>query len=138
MGADYSIANQPIILFDGVCNLCNGTVVWIIRHDKKAVYKFSALQSEFAQAQLKAINTSTQVDSIVLIQNGAVLYKSDAALAIAGQLSGLWPIVKIGKILPRFIRNGVYDFIARHRYRLFGRTDQCQLPTPELMARFVS
>ncbi len=138
MGADHSIDSQPIILFDGVCNLCNGTVAWIIRHDKKLVFKFAALQSAFAQAQLKSVGTSTQVDSIVLIQNGKVLYKSDAALTIAGQLSGLWPILKIGKILPRFVRDTVYDFIARHRYRVFGRTDQCQLPTPELMQRFIS
>ena len=131
--------NKKIILFDGVCNLCNGVIQFIIKRDKKDVFRYAALQSELG-LQLNAergIDT-TRIDSFILIEPGMAYYiKSDAALEIAGHLKGLWPIFKIFKWVPTSFRNVIYDFVARNRYRWFGRKDQCMIPTPELQAKFL-
>lgn len=130
---------KKIILFDGVCNLCNGVIQFIIERDKKDVFRYAALQSELGEQLTKerGIDTS-KVDSFVLIAPGTAYFiKSDAALEIAGNLKGLWPIFKIFKWVPTGIRNIVYDFVARNRYRWFGRKDQCMVPTPELQAKFL-
>ncbi|RRB04589.1 thiol-disulfide oxidoreductase DCC family protein [Larkinella rosea] len=129
---------MEIIVFDGVCNLCNGAVNFIIDHDPKNRFRFVALQSETGQELLNRYPSANgPVDSIVLIRNGQSFVKSDAALAIARCLSGVWPVLTIFRIIPRFLRDAVYDLIARNRYRFFGKQDACRLPTPELRARFL-
>ncbi len=139
MGAAHPISEPPVILFDGVCNLCNGAVTKIIRFDKNSIFKFAPLQSSFAKEQLQRLGLpSTEFDSIVLLKNGMAFYKSDAAIEIAKNLSGLWFLATLFKIFPQFLRNIIYDFIARNRYAFFGRKEQCMIPTLELKARFLS
>lgn len=132
-------AQPPIILFDGLCNLCNSSVQFIIKHDDKALFKFASLQSDIGQALLKQYGLAAQnINSIILIQQGAAYYKSTAALKVAMQLNGLVKLLYIGIIIPAFIRNTVYDVIAKNRYKWFGKKDSCMLPTPHLKNRFLS
>ena len=136
MGTPDTI-DAPVILFDGVCNLCNHSVQFVIKHDTASRFRFSALQSTFGQQQLDKYNfDKNKLHSIVLISNGKVYDRSRAALEIARKLNGLWPLLYVFVIVPPFIRNFVYDWIARNRYRWFGKTDECMIPTPELKARF--
>ena len=130
--------NNPIILFDGVCNLCNNSVQFVIKHDKKSKFRFAALQSDTGQALLKKYNLPKQgFDSFVLLQNEKVYLKSTAALQVAKQLDG--PIKLLGGfiIVPAFIRNAVYNFIAKNRYKWFGKKHHCMIPTPTLQSRFL-
>ncbi|MEM7106890.1 MAG: DCC1-like thiol-disulfide oxidoreductase family protein [Bacteroidota bacterium] len=138
MGANSKIT-KSVILFDGVCNLCNGAVNFIIDRDKMSQFKFAPLQSEFAERELSNVGINSEdLDTIILLTaNGKVRTKSSAALYIAKGLSGLWPLLFIFIILPKFIRDLVYDFVARNRYRWFGKSDQCRMPTPELTQRFI-
>jgi predicted DCC family thiol-disulfide oxidoreductase YuxK len=127
-----------LLLFDGVCNLCNGAVQWIIVRDKKAIFQFAALQSDAGQRALNHLGLPTQTfNSIVLIKGDRYLIRSDAALEIAVQLGGFWQLAGIFKIVPRFIRDAVYDFIANNRYRWFGKQEQCMLPRAEWKGRFL-
>ncbi|MEM6524908.1 MAG: DCC1-like thiol-disulfide oxidoreductase family protein [Bacteroidota bacterium] len=139
MGTSSKIA-KSVILFDGVCNLCNGSVNFVIDRDKKDQFKFAPLQSEFARKKLIEVGINNKaLDTIILLnKDGSVQSKSSAALHIAKSLSGLWPLLYIFIIIPKFIRDLIYDFIARNRYRWFGKTDQCRMPTPELTQRFVA
>ncbi len=138
MGTNSEI-NQNIIFFDGVCNLCNGAVNFVIDRDAKSQFRFSALQSEFAKNKLSSSGIDPgQLDTIILMQNdGSIKTKSSAALHIAKKLSGLWPLLFAFIILPKFFRDWVYDIVARYRYRWFGQADQCRMPTPELTRRFI-
>lgn len=137
MGADRSLSH-PTILFDGVCNLCNGSVQFVIKHDPDGKFRFAALQSEFGQEHLKKHGIDpSQLLSIVFLINGRMFNRSRAALEIARRLNGLWPLLYIFVIVPPFIRNAVYDWIARNRYRWFGKQDACMIPTPELRSRFL-
>lgn len=132
-------SGQPVILFDGVCNLCSGAVQFIIRHDPKAVFRFASLQSEYGQSCVARLGYDpNELQSIILIKGHEAWRKSDAALQIAAQLSGGWPALVVFRIVPRFIRDAVYDWIARKRYSFFGKKDSCWLPTPELRARFLA
>jgi len=134
-----SMPQNAIILFDGLCNLCNSTVQFIIRHDPKVRFHFAPLQSGFAQHLLSKLQHNIPpYSSIVLIADEKVRTKSTAALKICGQLSGGWKLALIFLIIPRFIRDGVYDFVARHRYRWFGKRQECMLPAPELKKRFLA
>lgn len=126
---------HPIILFDGVCNLCNGAVQFIIERDKKRQFRFASLQSDFGQQYQQQVGAS--VDSILLVENGKIYQKSSAALRIARKLDGLWSLLFLFIIVPPFIRNAVYDWIARNRYRWFGKQDSCWMPTPDLKALFL-
>jgi predicted DCC family thiol-disulfide oxidoreductase YuxK len=138
MGADSAL-NGPVILFDGVCNLCNGSVNFIIRRDPQAKLKFASLQSEFGQQQIKKFDLpGSEWNSVLLIKNGQLYQKSDAALQIVRMLTGFWPILYAFKILPVFIRDFIYDWIAKNRYRWFGRQEECMIPTPDMKARFVN
>lgn len=138
MGTDHSLTH-PVILFDGVCNLCNASVLFIIARDPHARFRFASLQSAFGQEQLLKFGLSvSELNSVMLIRNGVLYQKSNAALEIARHLRGLWPILYAFKIIPRFIRNAVYDWIARNRYRWYGKKDECMIPTPELKARFIA
>jgi predicted DCC family thiol-disulfide oxidoreductase YuxK len=131
-------AIKPIILFDGVCNLCNDSVLFIINRDRLAKFSFASLQSEYGQTQLKKFKLPVnELNTILLIKDGKVFSKSDAALEIARELSGWWPALYAFKIVPAFIRNVFYDIIAKNRYRWFGKQEACMIPTSELKARFV-
>lgn len=126
------------VLFDGVCNFCNASINFVIDRDSKGIFKFAALQSEIGQEILKKYSLKqNDFDSIILEKEGKIYQKSDAALEIVRNLDGLWKIFYIFKIIPSFLRNPIYDLIAKNRYRIFGRTDACRIPTPELKARFL-
>ena len=129
---------HSIILFDGVCNLCNGAVNFVIKRDTGNVFKFTPLQEKQGVLLLKMHAVDTQkLDSIVLIENGNVYIKSSAALRIARKMSNLWPLFFVLLIIPSFIRDGVYDFIAKNRYKWFGKKEQCMIPTPGLREKFL-
>lgn len=129
-----------VILFDGECSLCNRSVQFILRRDPARRFHFAALQSAVAQSLLRQAGQESHLlpDSVVLVEQGKVTIKSTAALRIARQLSGLWPLVAVFLVVPAFLRDGVYDLIARHRYRLFGKQNACMLPSPEMQGRFLS
>ena len=130
--------NKTIILFDGVCNLCNGAINFVIDKDKNNNFHFASLQSEFGQALLAHFGRDTaDFDSMIVYENGKIRTKSTAALRIAAGLSGGWKFFSVFKIVPTFIRNAVYNLIARNRYKWFGQKNECRIPTPELKAKFV-
>jgi len=127
------------ILFDGVCNLCNGFVQFVIGRDPHARFRFAALQSTAAASLLRDAGVTAPLpDSIVLVQGGRVYTRSTAALRVARGPRLPLPLCYACIIVPRFIRDRVYDVIAAHRYRWFGRRDSCMLPTPELERRFLT
>lgn len=129
----------PVVLFDGVCNFCDASVQFIIRNDPAGKFRFAPLQSAFAREILQKNGLNPEVfDSVLLVENGKVYQKSAAALRIARKLRRLWPVLYVFIIVPPFIRNAVYDFIARNRYRWFGKKDACMLPTPEIRSRFLA
>ncbi len=130
---------KKIILFDGVCNLCNNSVLFVIKRDKKDLFRYASLQSEVGQQLVRerGIDTS-HVDSIILIEPGVAYFtKSDAALEIAQHLGGLWKLSAVFTWIPKSIRDVVYDFVARNRYKWYGKKDACMVPTPELRAKFL-
>jgi predicted DCC family thiol-disulfide oxidoreductase YuxK len=126
----------PVIYFDGVCNLCNGMVQWVIQHDKNKRFLFAALQSQ-AGHELHQQYGKTLPDSIILSYEDKLFVKSDAVLKIAFLSSGWLMLLSVFYIVPRFLRDIVYDFIARKRYAWYGRRDTCMIPTPELESRFL-
>ena len=132
---------MALILFDGVCNLCNGFVQLVIRHDPAGRFQFAALQSEAGRAVLAAHGldanaVASEPESVLLEVDGLLYSHSDAVLRIAQGLGGPWRLLLAGRLLPRTWRDAAYRFVARHRYRWFGRQESCWLPTPELKARF--
>lgn len=134
------MTDTAIVLFDGVCNLCNGSVQFILDRDKTKRFQFASLQSERGQAILRERGVPVPAgdpDSILVVEGDRVYSHSTAALRIAKHLSFPWFLAYAAIIWPRFIRDAVYRFIARNRYRWFGRTDQCRIPTPELRARML-
>ncbi|MCU0440085.1 MAG: thiol-disulfide oxidoreductase DCC family protein [Raineya sp.] len=131
--------NNPIILFDGVCNLCNSSVQFLIKNDKKNILRFASLQSEIGQNLLQKFNLPTNIfNSFVLIDGEQVYLRSSAALKVASYLGGAWKILQFFWIFPAFIRDGVYNLIAKNRYKWFGKRTECMIPTPELKARFLN
>ena len=133
------IQPQRVLLFDGECNLCNGSVKFIIDHDPHGRYKFAPLQSAAGRTLMRAHDLNPdQLGSVVLIEGKAAHLKSDAALRVAGGLGGAWSLVYALIFVPRFIRDAVYMFVARNRYRWFGKRDECVVPTPEVRGRFLS
>ncbi len=132
------IENHKIILFDGVCNLCNSSINFVIKHDKKNVFKFAALQSEVGLELISKFKIDTsKLDSIILIDGDKYYEKSSAALHIAKNLSGAYPLLFGFMIVPKFLRNAVYDYVALNRYKWFGKKDSCMIPTPELKSKFL-
>lgn len=130
--------NFPVLLFDGVCNLCNASVQWVLRHDRQGVFRFAALQSETGQRLLAGFGLEQRsFDSVVLIAGNRIYTKSDAALEIVRRLGSPWSWLGIFRRVPRPLRNAVYDWVARHRYRWFGREERCWLPRPEWKERFL-
>lgn len=129
---------NPVILFDGVCNFCNGTVNFLIRQDKKKKLRFAALQSEAGQRMLEEHHLPAHdFDSFILVENSKVYKSSTAALRVAMHLRWYWKWAQIFWILPAFIRNALYNVIARNRYKWFGRKEACMIPTPEVKERFL-
>lgn len=131
--------NGPIILFDGVCNLCNSSVQYVIRHDKKEIFRFASLQSNAGQALLQQYNLPQHdFNSFILIEDNKAYTKSTAALKVARKLSGPVKILFGFIIVPRFIRDWVYEFVSANRYKWFGKKDSCMIPTPSLRQRFLN
>tara|TARA_B100000949_G_scaffold225031_1_gene228898 strand:- start:57 stop:452 length:396 start_codon:yes stop_codon:yes gene_type:complete len=130
--------SQKIILFDGVCNLCNGAIQFVIKHDRKSVFKFAAIQTEEGKKLLQKFNIDpAKTDSLILIANDKAYIKSSAALRIARELDHLLPLLYIFILIPGFIRHGIYDLIAKNRYNWFGKRESCMMPTEELNSRFL-
>lgn len=127
-----------VLLFDGVCNLCNASVQWVLLRDKKKLFRFAALQSDVGQELLARYRyDGPALDSVVLADGDRLLLHTDAAIGIAVRLGGWWRAAAILYAIPRPLRDAVYRFIARHRYRWFGRREQCMLPRPEWKDRFL-
>jgi len=131
--------NKKIILFDGVCNLCNAAVQFVIKHDKNDIFRFVALQSDLGQSIVKHIGVDTQnIDSIILYEPGVAYYiKSEGALEIAKHLSGGISFLSVFKILPTPLKNSIYDYIAKNRYKWYGKKEYCMIPTAELKSKFL-
>lgn len=137
-----TITEQPtIILFDGVCNLCSGVVRFLIARDPHARFRFAALQSPAAREACTAVGYELPVSAtpgtIVVIEHGRALERSDAALAIARRMPFPWPVFGVFRVLPRGLRDALYRLVARNRYRWFGRADACMVPTAKLRERFL-
>ena len=132
--------STAVILFDGVCNLCSASVRFVVERDRSAYFKLAALQSEPGKRLLEEHGVKPGTGdpaSIIVVEDGKVYQRSTAALHIARRLDGVWKLGWAFIIVPRFVRDAVYDFIAKRRYRWFGKQDACMVPTPELRARFV-
>jgi len=131
--------SKKIILFDGVCNICNGFVQFIIKRDKQDIFRYASLQSEIGKQLVSERGIDTKnIDSVILIEPNVAYYvKSDAALQIGQNVKGYRTLSKVFNLIPSSLRNIVYDLIARYRYTWFGKKDQCMVPTPELKAKFL-
>ena len=132
--------HKKLILFDGVCNLCNSSVLYVIKRDKKNIFLFTPLQSEVGKQIIRKFGIDTsQVDSIILYNPSkeVIDYKSTAALKVASNLGFPTNILSVFIIIPNVIRNLVYDFIAKNRYKWYGKKESCMIPTPELKSKFL-
>jgi predicted DCC family thiol-disulfide oxidoreductase YuxK len=133
----HNQTNNPIVLFDGVCNLCNSTVLWIIKHDPTRQFRFASLQGDYGQQVLKQFHLPPDaLNSFILLKDNQIYTKSTGALKVAKALNGLWSMLYIFIIIPAFIRNSVYDLIAKNRYRWFGKKESCAIPSPALKDLF--
>jgi len=132
--------DKKIILFDGVCNLCNASVQFVIKHDTKDLFRFIPLQSDLGQKILNHIGINRQnTDSIVLYEPGkAYFYKAEAALKIVSEFGGMYKLLNIFSLFPKFICDAIYDYIAKNRYRWYGKQDVCMMPNPELATKFLA
>lgn len=129
------LANHPVLFYDGVCGLCDRSVQFVLRHDKRRQFRFATLQSDLA---FQTLGAGHSYDSLILYEQGKITYRSTAALRILKILGGGWSILYALMIVPPFIRNGVYDMVARNRYKWFGKLDACRIPTSEEKAQFLS
>src|SRR5688572_14864114 len=129
--------DEKIVLFDGVCNYCNAMVNFAIRNDRKGILKFATLQSETGKQLKSKYNIPAEIDSVILIENDRVYTYSDAAIRIARYLR--WPAKMLYGfiIIPRFIREPIYKWIAKNRYKWFGKKDECMVPGPDIKSRFL-
>jgi len=130
--------SDPVIYFDGICNLCNGFVQFIIRHDKKELFRFASLQSSAGQEILRSLPHPQYSDTIILRLNGKLYTRSSAALEIIKRLHGATKLLYGFIIVPVFIRDWIYKQVAKHRYQWFGKKDQCMLPDPRFKNRFIN
>lgn len=130
--------NPPTILFDGVCNLCNASVQWVLRRDRRGQFRFAALQSEPGQQLLRQFGLAQEhFDTVVLVADGQVFVRSEAAIEIARRLGGGWRLAGSLRVFPLFLRDALYRWVARNRYRWFGRQAACWLPNAALRERFL-
>ncbi|MEY4876351.1 MAG: hypothetical protein RL708_1500 [Bacteroidota bacterium] len=129
---------QNIVFFDGVCNMCNSTVDFLIKIDKNKTLKFASLQSNFAKEKLQEINFTTAINSLIFVKNNTPYFYSDATAFLLIEIGGGYFIVgKIILLFPKFIRDAVYKFIAKHRYQWFGKRNTCRVPNDEEKERFL-
>ncbi len=134
MGDNHS----HILLFDGICNLCNRMVQFVIKRDKNGKFRFASLQSAAGQAQLHKWKLPQEnFTSFVYINDEKVYLRSTAVLQALKELGGMWQLFYVFKIIPAFLRDPLYDFLAKRRYKIFGRKDECMIPTPEIRQRFL-
>ena len=133
------IKRGRMILFDGICNLCNGSVIFILRHEKDPIFQFASIQSEAGQELLKWCGLPSNYNqAVIYIENGKIYLGSTAALKIGQNLMFPWSLLaSVGFVVPKFIRDWVYNQIAQHRYQWFGKKDLCMFPTESLRARFL-
>ncbi len=130
---------QPVILFDGVCNFCNGAVNFVIKRDRRSRIRFATMQSDAARELLAPYHWPVDdMKSFLFIENGKLYDRSTAALRVCRYLRGGWPLCYGLIIVPKFIRDGIYNWVARNRYKWFGQKDQCMVPTPDVRARFLN
>jgi len=133
-----SADSGPIVLFDGVCNLCDRSVQFILDHDPEGVFRFASLQSQVGrQLASRCGLDSDAMDTLVLIDGAECWTRSDGALGIAGRLSAPWRWLALARLVPRVLRDPAYAWVARNRYRWFGTRDECRIPTPDIRARFL-
>ncbi len=128
---------NDILLFDGECNLCNGAVQFIIKRDPAGHYKFAPLQSEVGQGYVRKHDLPNTLESFVLIRNGKAYLHSSAALRVCRNLKGPWKLAQILLLIPKPLRDSIYKFIARNRYKWFGKRKECMIPTPDMKSRFL-
>ena len=134
----HSGSAPHLVLYDGVCNLCNSSVQFILKHDPKGTFRFAALQGELATALLAGNDLpADRLDTLVYLRNGKLLTRSTAALNIAKGLRFPWPLLAVFLLIPAPLRDGVYRWVAGNRYRWFGKQEQCMVPTPAVRARFL-
>jgi predicted DCC family thiol-disulfide oxidoreductase YuxK len=126
----------PVVLFDGVCNLCSGVVTALLRMDRRKVLRFASLQSDFGQ-QVVVRHGLHKFDTVIFLNGDSVAIQSDALIAIGVALGGFWRLAALGRVVPRPMRDALYRWVARHRIGWFGQRDSCVMPTPELRSRFV-
>lgn len=132
------LPTQPVVLFDGICNLCHHTVQFIVLRDKKGVFRFASLQSTIGKQLIDQHQLSVDyLNTLVVIEGKRAYLRSDAVLKIAQRLGGWWSLAMIFWIVPRFIRDAVYNWVSRNRYRWWGKKEQCLLMTPDLRERFL-
>lgn len=129
--------DKLLVLFDGHCNLCNGAVQFVIKRDSRDAFRFAALNWPVGEALGSKFPELNNVDSIVLYDGKEIRTKSSAALKIAAELGGLWPLTGIFWVVPKFIRDSVYNWVARNRYSWFGREESCMMPTPDTKRKFL-
>jgi predicted DCC family thiol-disulfide oxidoreductase YuxK len=131
--------DKKIILFDGICNLCDALVQFIIKHDKKDSFRFVSLQSDLGKKIIAYIGIDTsKIESLVLYEPGkAYYYKSQAVLRIATEIGGIYHLVRIVSIFPKSILNSFYDYVANNRFKWYGRKEACMLPSPEISSKFL-
>ncbi|MBV9963124.1 MAG: thiol-disulfide oxidoreductase DCC family protein [Parafilimonas sp.] len=132
-----AVYDHPVILFDGVCNLCNSGVQFVIRHDPEHIFRFASLQSTYGQQILSKYDLPlNNYNSFILLTNHKIYTRSSAALMVAKQLQGFIKLLYIFIAAPKFIRDGIYNIIAKNRYKWFGKKNECWIPTPELKSLF--
>jgi len=129
---------HPILLFDGVCNLCNGAIQFVIPRDPGGTLRFAPLQSDLGETVRAAAGLSTDdLETVVLVDDGMAYTKSDAAIRVGEHLGGVYRLLSLGRLLPRGLRDRIYDFVAEHRYDWFGKKDQCMVPDGDVSDRFI-
>lgn len=128
---------DKLVLFDGVCNFCESSVQFIIKHDQSKSLQFASLQSNIGQQLLVQYHMPTSIDGVVFIENGIAYFKSAAAFRIARYFGGFWKILNVFSVLPLFLTDFGYDIIAKNRYKWFGKKESCMLPSPEIRNRFI-
>lgn len=133
------LPKHPVLFYDGVCNFCNNTVQFVYRNDRSRSIQFAALQSDLAAAWLRPLgHDPAELSSLMYLQDGRVFKRSTAALRMAWRMGGWLRLTSVFWLVPPFIRDAVYDWVARNRYRWFGQLDACALPTSDLRARFLA
>ena len=129
---------EKLVLFDGVCNLCNALVQFVIRHDRAAKFRFATIQSEIGREIFQSHGLDpADLQTFVFISDGKMHVRSDAAIEVVSRFGGAWRFFTVFRLVPRVARDWIYSMVARNRYRWFGRKDVCMIPTPEIKERFL-